>query len=79
MLDIGLWPFIMGVTMYIQQKLGPEPTDPVQAAVMKFMPLVLMVMLYDLPSGLMIYWSFSNILSIVQQQLINRGSSPKVS
>lgn len=73
MLDIGLWPFIMGLTMFIQQKLGPEPTDPVQATLMKFMPLLLMFMLYDLPSGLMIYWSFSNILSIGQQYLINRG------
>ena len=72
MLDIGVWPIIMGLTMFIQQSLSPKPADPVQAGVMKFMPLVLMVMLYSLPSGLMIYWSFSNILSIMQQYMINK-------
>ncbi|MEK6734780.1 MAG: membrane protein insertase YidC [Pseudomonadota bacterium] len=77
MVDIGLWPIIMGVTMFIQQKLSPAPTDQVQAAVMKFMPLVLIVMLYSLPSGLMIYWSFSNILSILQQYLISKKASVK--
>lgn len=71
-LDIGIWPLIMGLTMFIQQKLSPAPADPVQANVMKFMPLVLMVMLYSLPSGLMIYWSFSNILSILQQYMIGK-------
>ncbi len=77
MLDIGVWPIIMGVTMFIQQKLSPAPTDPVQANVMKFMPLLLMVMLYSLPSGLMIYWSFSNILSIAQQYAINKTAELK--
>lgn len=76
-LEIGLWPFIMGITMFIQQSLSPKPADPVQAGVMKFMPLVLMVMLYSLPSGLMIYWSFSNILSIIQQYLINKQNAKK--
>lgn len=74
MLDIGIWPLIMGVTMFLQQKMSPAPADPIQASVMKFMPLLLMVMLYSLPSGLMIYWSFSNILSILQQYMISRGS-----
>ena len=77
MLDIGLWPVIMGLTMFVQQKLSPAPTDPVQATVMKFMPLLLMVMLYSLPSGLMIYWSFSNILSIGQQYAINKTAELK--
>ena len=76
-LDIGLWPLIMGVTMFIQQKLSPAPADPIQAGVMKFMPLVLMVMLYSLPSGLMIYWSFSNILSILQQYMISKTAKVK--
>lgn len=70
--DIGIWPLIMAFTMYLQQKLSPQPTDEIQANVMKFMPLVLLVMLYSLPSGLMIYWSFSNILSIIQQYLISK-------
>lgn len=74
MLDIGIWPLIMGITMFLQQKMSPAPADPIQASVMKFMPLLLMVMLYSLPSGLMIYWSFSNILSILQQYMISRGA-----
>lgn len=76
-LSIGAWPVIMGITMFIQQKTGPMPADPVQANVMKFMPLLLMVMLYSLPSGLMIYWSFSNILSILQQYVITTKSGKK--
>lgn len=75
MLDIGIWPLIMAVTMFLQQKLSPAPADPVQATVMKFMPVLLVVMLYSLPSGLMIYWSVSNILSILQQYMISRNSS----
>ncbi len=73
-LDIGVWPLIMGVTMFLQQKMSPAPQDPVQASVMKFMPLVLMAMLCSLPSGLMIYWSFSNVLSILQQYVISKNS-----
>lgn len=71
-INVGAWPVIMAITMFIQQKLGPEPTDPVQGTVMKLMPLILLVMLYSLPSGLMIYWSFSNILSIIQQYAITK-------
>lgn len=72
-LDIGFWPLVMSITMFIQQKLSPAPSDPVQASVMKFMPVFLLIMLYSLPSGLMIYWSFSNILSILQQYVINKN------
>jgi YidC/Oxa1 family membrane protein insertase len=75
--DIGVWPLIMALTMFLQQKLSPAPADPVQATLMKFMPLLLLVMLYSLPSGLMIYWSFSNILSILQQFLIATPSKNK--
>lgn len=78
-LNIGLWPIIMGVTMFIQQRLSPAPTDPIQANVMKFMPLLLIFMLYSLPAGLMIYWSFSNILSIAQQYAINRSAERRAS
>ena len=60
--------------MFIQQKLSTAPADATQATVMKLMPLVLVFMLYNLPSGLMIYWSFSNILSILQQYLIERSA-----
>lgn len=77
MLDIGLWPLIMAITMFLQQRLSPAPADPIQATVMKFMPVLLVVMLYSLPSGLMIYWSVSNILSIFQQYMISRNINLK--
>jgi YidC/Oxa1 family membrane protein insertase len=77
MIDIGAWPLIMAISMYFQQKLSPQPADPVQANVMKFMPLLLVFMLYSLPSGLMIYWAFSNILSIAQQYFIGKTAGVK--
>lgn len=70
-LMIGIWPLIMGLTMYLQQKMSPEPADPVQAKVMKFLPLFFIFMFQSFPAGLMIYWSWSNILSISQQWFIN--------
>lgn len=79
-LMVGFFPLLMAVTMYLQQKLNPEPTDPTQALVMKLMPWVLLFMFASFPSGLVIYWAWSNILSIVQQLLIRKleGSSKKV-
>jgi YidC/Oxa1 family membrane protein insertase len=65
-------PVIMGVTMYVQQKLNPAPLDPVQQKVMQFLPLIFTVMFAWFPSGLVLYWTVSNILSIVQQWLITR-------
>jgi YidC/Oxa1 family membrane protein insertase len=74
MLHLGLWPLIMGVTMFLQQRLNPTPTDPVQAKVFMFMPLMFMVMLAKFPSGLVIYWAWNNTLSICQQWVIMRRS-----
>ena len=71
-LMIGAWPIIMAVTMYLQQKMSPQPADPVQAMVMKFMPLMFLFMFSSFPAGLLIYWSWNNILSIVQQFYINK-------
>jgi YidC/Oxa1 family membrane protein insertase len=71
-LMIGVWPIIMALTMFLQQKMSPEPSDPVQAQVMKFMPLVFLVMFSSFPAGLLIYWSWNNILSIIQQYYINK-------
>ncbi len=71
-LMIGVWPILMALTMFLQQRMGSEPVDPVQAQVMKFMPLVFLVMFSSFPAGLLIYWSWNNILSIVQQYYINR-------
>lgn len=69
-LDIGVWPVLMGLTMYIQQKLSPAPTDKTQANMMKALPIVFMFMLGQFASGLVIYWTWSNILSIAQQKYI---------
>ena len=69
-LDIGVWPVIMGLTMYIQQKLNPAPTNKDQARMFALMPLLFMFMLGHFASGLVIYWALSNVLSIIQQKVI---------
>lgn len=71
-LMIGAWPVIMAATMFLQQRMSPQPTDQVQAQMMKFMPLMFLFMFSSFPAGLLIYWSWNNILSIVQQYSINR-------
>ncbi len=71
-LMIGAWPIIMAATMYIQQKLSPQPADPVQAQVMKFLPLFFVFMFGSFPAGLVIYWAWNNILSVLQQLMIDR-------
>ncbi|MGQ3298495.1 membrane protein insertase YidC [Reyranella sp.] len=70
--NIGIWPMIMGVTMYLQQKLNPQPTDPVQARVFQFLPILFTFMLAPFAAGLVIYWAWSNTLSIAQQYMIMR-------
>ncbi len=70
--NIGIWPLIMGVTMFLQQKLNPAPTDPVQARVFQFLPLLFTFMLAPFAAGLVIYWAWSNTLSIAQQYTIMR-------
>jgi YidC/Oxa1 family membrane protein insertase len=69
-LMLGAWPLIMGVTMFLQQKLNPAPADPVQAKMMMALPLVFTFMLSQFPAGLVIYWSWNNSLSILQQWVI---------
>lgn len=71
-LMIGVWPIIMALTMYLQQRMSPTPPDPVQAQVIKFMPLIFLFMFSSFPAGLLIYWSWNNILSIIQQFYINK-------
>ena len=70
--NIGIWPILMGVTMYLQQKLNPAPTDPVQARVFQFLPIMFTFMLAPFSAGLVIYWAWSNLLSIAQQYYIMR-------
>ncbi len=71
-LHLGIWPLFMGVTMYLQQKLNPAPPDPIQQKVFMLMPFIFTFMLASFPAGLVIYWSWNNILSIAQQWLIMR-------
>ena len=73
-LHLGIWPCILGVTMYFQQKLNPPPPDPVQARMFQFMPLIFMFMLGRFPAGLVIYYAWNNTLTIGQQWYIQRGA-----
>ena len=70
--SIGAWPILMGITMFLQQRLNPQPADPVQAKVFMFMPLIFTFMLAHFAVGLVIYWSWNNLLSMAQQWVIMR-------
>lgn len=74
---LGVWPLIMGVTMYLQQKLNPQPADPVQARMFMILPFVFTFMLASFPAGLVIYWAWSNVLSIIQQWVIMKRMGVK--
>ncbi|RED45032.1 membrane protein insertase YidC [Aestuariispira insulae] len=68
--NVGIWPLIMGLTMWLQQKLNPAPADPIQQKIFTFMPIIFTFMLGTFPAGLVIYWAWNNTLSIAQQYLI---------
>lgn len=70
--NLGAWPLIMGLTMFLQQKLNPPPTDPMQARMMSFLPIVFTFICAGFPSGLVIYWTWGNMLSGLQQWYIMR-------
>lgn len=70
LLHLGIWPLIMGVTMWVQMRLNPPPPDPTQAAIFNWMPVIFTFMLGSFPAGLVIYWSWNNFLSITQQYFI---------
>jgi len=74
---IGAWPILMGITMYVQQKLNPTPPDPIQAKIFMFFPLFLTVILAPFPSGLVIYWTINNILTMAQQIVIMKRTTVK--
>ena len=76
-LVIGAWPVAMGVSMWIQQKLNPAPTDAMQAKIFAFFPLFLTVILAPFPSGLVIYWTVNNILTMAQQVFIMKRTTIK--
>ena len=74
---IGIWPILMGASMWVQQKLNPAPTDPIQAKIFAFFPLFLTIILASFPSGLVVYWTVNNILTIAQQWVINKNTTVK--
>jgi len=76
-LMIGAWPILMGLSMYLQQKLNPTPPDPIQAKIFMFFPLFLTVILAPFPSGLVVYWTVNNILTITQQWIIMKKTKVK--
>ena len=76
-LIIGIWPILMGLSMYVQQKLNPAPADPIQAKIFAFFPLFLTIILAPFPSGLVVYWTVNNILTIAQQWVIMRQTKVK--
>ena len=76
-LIIGVWPILMGFTMFIQQKLNPPPQDPIQQKIFMFFPLFLTIILAPFPSGLVVYWTINNILTMAQQWIILKRTKVK--
>lgn len=77
-LMIGLWPVIMGITMFVQMKMNPTPADPIQQSMFTWMPILFTFMLASFPAGLVIYWSWNNTLSVIQQGYIMRKNGVKI-
>lgn len=76
-LTVGVWPILMGITMYLQQKMNPAPSDKTQASVFKWMPIIFTFMMAQFSAGLVIYWTWSNILAIAQQKYIMKKYGEK--
>ena len=77
-LALGIWPLIMGVSMFFQMKMNPEPADPVQKAMFAYMPVIFTFMLGTFPAGLVIYWTWNNTLTVLQQSLIMKRAGVKL-
>ncbi len=77
-LMLGLWPLIMGVTMWVQMKLNPTPPDPTQQMIFNYMPIIFTFMLAHFAAGLVIYWAWNNTLSVAQQSVIMRRNGVKI-
>jgi len=78
-LMIGVWPILMGISMFIQQKLNPTPPDPIQAKIFMFFPIFLTIILAPFPAGLVIYWTINNVLTMAQQVFIMKRTTVKTS
>lgn len=76
-LQIGIWPLLMGLTMVIQQRMNPQPADPAQAKVMMIMPIMFTYLFASFPAGLVVYWTWNNLLSMAQQWFITKQMTPK--
>jgi len=77
-LMLGIWPILMGITMWLQMKMNPEPPDPVQKQVFAWMPVIFTFMLGSFPAGLVIYWAWNNLLSVTQQAFIMKRNGVKI-
>src|SRR3972149_1654418 len=77
-LHLGIWPIIMGITMWFQMKLNPSPPDPTQKMIFDWMPLIFTFMLATFSAGLVIYWAWNNTLSVLQQSLIMHKHGAKI-
>ncbi|HTO27971.1 MAG TPA: membrane protein insertase YidC, partial [Devosia sp.] len=77
-LHLGIWPVIMGITMWVQMKLNPPPPDPTQAMIFNWMPIIFTFMLGTFPAGLVIYWAWNNTLSVTQQYFIMKRHGAEV-
>jgi YidC/Oxa1 family membrane protein insertase len=77
-LMLGVWPILMGITMWLQMKMNPEPPDPVQKQVFAWMPVIFTFMLGSFPAGLVIYWAWNNLLSVTQQGFIMKRNGVKI-
>ena len=77
-LALGVWPLVMGVSMFFQMKMNPEPADPVQKSMFAWMPVIFTFMLGTFPAGLVIYWTWNNTLTILQQSYIMKKAGVKV-
>lgn len=77
-LMIGVWPLLMGITMFLQMRMNPTPPDPTQAMIFNWMPVIFTFMLATFPAGLVIYWAWNNFLSILQQGVIMKRQGVKI-
>ena len=77
-LHLGIWPIVMGVTMWVQMKLNPAPPDPTQKMIFDWMPFIFTFMLASFPAGLVIYWAWNNLLSVIQQSIIMKKNGAKI-
>jgi YidC/Oxa1 family membrane protein insertase len=77
-LVVGAWPLVMGLTQWLQMKLAPTSADPTQSAIMNWMPVIFTFMLAKFSAGLVIYWTWNNSLSILQQSIVMRRNGVRI-